>query len=177
MKPSASLFILCALTLLALRLPSETFSAERNMPPGKYLLTDVVFEVTDNGGLAGGSSTVRVSGTGRGVLVVRNPALPEQISEFAVDPKDVLRLLSVCYQNRFFDLEPSYGPPDSPRLTANGEVEVFSTIVADAGGRTITLQIGSYSKTVSYLVGFYPPPILIEVSEAIEAMRSKPVGK
>jgi len=178
MRHSGSQFALRWLSMVVAlaSLTTPSVSAEDHTPAGKYLLTDVSFELSD-GGRGTPRSTFRVSGSGHGVFTEGAYALPDRTSEYAVNSKDVFHLLEICYRNRFFDLKSSYGPPKWPRLNSKGEIEVNFMVVADGGGRAITLRIGSFAKTVVYGDSSNPPPILIEIARAIDAMRSQPIAK
>ena len=174
--------LLCALAPV-----TRALSVETTMPPGGYRLADVVFEVSRSSMLAGAGTTVRIGGDGRGVFIEELASVTDEsggselvkghATEFTVDPKDVFKLLEVCYQNRFFELEPHYYPPNVPQLGPNGEIRTMSRSVDDAGVTTVILRIGSYSKTVSYVDLSSPPSILVEIKSAIDAMRSRPVAK
>lgn len=140
--------------------------------PSEYSLADVSFEFSEGG--AYGGMSVRIGGNGKGVVTSSSQLREDTATNFEVVPATVFDLLQLCYRGGFFDLQPSYGPPNSVRLRSDGTVETLTTVVADAAWSRITVRIGQYAKSVGYLKGHgNPPPVVAEVETRIQQARDK----
>jgi hypothetical protein len=153
---------------------STSLAAERldsDTPPGKYALSDVSIEVRESGNQE--STSTRIEGAGRGTVTTTWKLRDDTTSTFQVEPARVFQLLQLCYREGFFGLQSSYGPPPTLRLGADGTVETGSTIIADAGGTSVTVRIGGYMKSVGYLKGSSnPPPVVTELERQVNELRT-----
>lgn len=155
-----------------------TISASEQSPPAKhdilpttYRLADVEFEFAE--GAARDNSSIRVDGSGHGVVTGRSALTEETRSPFIVEPLEVFRLLQLCYRGGFFDLQPTYGEPEHVRLRSDGTVETLTTVVADAVGSRVSVRIGEFKRSVTYLKGHgFPPPVVIELEGRIRELAS-----
>jgi len=147
-------------------------------PVGPYSLASVTFEYTESGGSGTGPTITTVRGDGTGSRVSHPGFDRVESNEFAVEPKQVFKLLDLCYRKGFFDLNDRYGPPNWPRLRPDGMIDVMGTIIADGGGRAVTVRVGNYSKSVGYAEpGGDPPIVVLELVRRIGELPSRTAPK
>ena len=138
--------------------------------PERYALAEVSFEYAEGAGQEG--TLVRVDGTGKGIVRNFFALKEDEVSTFAISSQEVLKLLELCYRESFFDLKSLYGPPNHIRMGADGMIDTLTTVVSHAVRRSVTIRIGQYSKSVSYLPGHgNPPPVVTELARRIAQLR------
>jgi hypothetical protein len=165
--------VLCVTQLISLAHP---VSGEEQQLPGTYALADVSVEFSEGG--PHGQTSVRIDGNGSGAVTSTSMLRQQPTEPFTVDLAAVFELLQQCYRGRFFDLQSSYGPPSKVRLGPNGRVDTLETIVADASWSTITVRIGSYTKSVGYMKGVGDlPPVLTDLERRITRAREEVESK
>jgi len=163
-----------AVTIAVASLGTQSFAAKARgieVPPSKYSLSEVSFELWEGG--SQGSTSVRFDGTGRGTVKTTWLMRGDTTETFGVEPAKVFELLQLCYREGFFALQSTYGPPPSIRLGADGTIESITTVVADASGTSLTVRLGSYTKSVGYLKGLVKPPsVVTELERRIDELRT-----
>jgi len=146
-------------------------------PPSSYALAEVVFECRRSASQYD-DSTITLSGKGTGVRVER--AWPDRTNtvSFVADPHEVFELLELRYREHFFELSDSYEVTQSPRLGPAGKIQTLNLMVSDAASETISVRIGNFSKSVTYLPSYgNPPPVVVELSKRLNEIASRPVTK
>ena len=122
----------------------------------------------------GDRTTITLSGKGTGERVRRTVEDETTTTSIAVEPKEVFALLEYCFKERFFHLAASYGVSDSVRLDPGGKLLFSSVTISDATTETITVQLGAYKKSVSFLRDEGdPPPALLELSKRITGISER----
>jgi hypothetical protein len=144
-------------------------------PPSSFSLADVSIECKRTGGW-GGQTTITLSGGGTGVKTESGELRDPQSTKFLVEPKELFDLLQLCYRENFFSFLESYAHPEFLRLGVAGKIDTLGTDVFDATSESVTVRIGGYSKSVSWLLGHgNPPGVLSEIYKRAENIASRPV--
>lgn len=158
----------CSLRVFALAVGALLPAVATAAPPSDYTLAEVSIEFAESAA-PGETHRILLSGAGTGSSATTSLITPVVPREFTLDPSEVFHLLESCYGHYFFEMPGSYGLPDRPSLDAEGTVHVLTTVRTESPWRTITVRIGSYSRSVGWLEPpeGAPPPFVDELRNAI----------
>lgn len=161
------------ITLVALasaQATSATADDAAVYPPFRYPLSDVVFSyrgVDSNG-------VIEVHGDGHVWRYNFSQLCPAPgIPRRAASAQEVVGLLRLCYQGRFFELPSEYLPfTRDVRLHENGTVEEVRAFTMSPETRTehLTVCIGSYCKSMVFVEDGRPPSVVRELARRMREM-------
>ena len=141
-------------------------------PPIRYPLSEVYFAY--HGGTP--NINIEVSGDGK-VWRYEYPGIcPQALPGQQASAQDVVELLRLCYQGRFFDLPSEYLPLTRDiRVSENGTVEVVGTLAMTPQSKLeyLSVHLGAYSKAVVFVDDGHPPAIVLQLAQRLRELGSR----
>lgn len=139
--------------------------AEDSAPPTQYPLSEVVISIRQQTlrGIAG--YEIGIGGDGNGYYRQNSGANPTTI-ERRFSNSLLIELLNDFYRIHFFELADSYQLTKQVVLRDDGTVATTALKMADAGGKTLCVQLADYRKCVTIFND--QPPLAAQLIAKIE---------
>ncbi len=133
----------CLLLIGALLAPNVAGSERPIWSTGGYELSIVSFRWED------GETTIELRGDGHG---------ERGETRFRVDQEELLELIRVCYEIRFFELPASFGQQGA-YIDDEGRIQRTVIATSNPSYSTISVRIGEYVKAITFDRGSTPQAV------------------